>query len=47
MGLDSTSQATKHLACLSGGTALSLAAFVGDEDGLSVEGCACINPERG
>lgn len=32
MGLDSISQATKQLACLSGGTPLDFAAFVGDED---------------
>ena len=31
MGLDATSQASKHFACLSGGTPLALAAFVGDE----------------
>ncbi|CAK9011108.1 unnamed protein product [Durusdinium trenchii] len=32
MGLDSISQATKQLACLSGGTPLDFAAFVGDEE---------------
>lgn len=31
VGLDATSQASKHFACLSGGTPLALAAFVGDE----------------
>lgn len=32
VGLDATSQASKHFACLSGGTPLALAAFVGDEE---------------
>ena len=33
LGLEATSQATKQFACLSGGTPLALAAFVGDEAG--------------
>jgi len=32
LGLDATSQASKQFACLSGGTPLALAAFVGDEE---------------
>ena len=34
LGLDATSQASKQFACLSGGTTLALAAFVGDEAGV-------------